>query len=173
MNTLIKHSGGHHTFKIGVKELGWRKRTTLNPNEQLTSPADYHRIAIAEKLDSANFAKFAADIVNQRLARLGTPNGESLKVDDLLRGPSDEEEAEALGVRERVEFEVSKPGFSPGHGRALLNFPPLETYFVLFWAKVQNISPEQVLAERAGAPEAWQTRFANHRHAILFSIREG
>lgn len=173
MNTLIKHSGGHHTFKVGVRELGWRKRTTLNPNEQLTSPADYHLIPIAEKLDTATFTKFAADIINQRLARLDTSNGASLEVEHLLLGPSDEEEAEDLGVREKVALEVSKPGFSPGHGRMLLELPPLEAYFVLFWAKAQGVTPEQVLAERAAVPDAWQTRFANYRHAILFSIREG
>jgi len=33
VNTLIKHSGQLYSFKIGVRELGWRCRTTLNRNE--------------------------------------------------------------------------------------------------------------------------------------------
>jgi len=44
LNTLIKHSGSNYSFKIGVRELGWRMRATLNPNEHLNSPADYVRI---------------------------------------------------------------------------------------------------------------------------------
>jgi len=50
LNTLIKHSAHWYTFKIGVRELGWRIRSTLNPNEQLVSPADYVRINITERL---------------------------------------------------------------------------------------------------------------------------
>lgn len=46
LNTIIKHSQGAYTFKVGVRELGWRERSTLNGNEQLTSPADYARISI-------------------------------------------------------------------------------------------------------------------------------
>ena len=41
MNTLIKHSGELFSFKVGVREFGWRIHTTLNETEQLISPADY------------------------------------------------------------------------------------------------------------------------------------
>ncbi|EAQ5978277.1 hypothetical protein XR12_23810, partial [Salmonella enterica] len=42
MNTLIKHAGDHqYTFKVGVREMGHRERSTINPDEQLIDPADY------------------------------------------------------------------------------------------------------------------------------------
>ncbi|WP_156416587.1 MULTISPECIES: hypothetical protein [unclassified Sphingopyxis] len=34
LNTLIKHCGPHYTFKIGVRDLGWRKRSTLCPSSE-------------------------------------------------------------------------------------------------------------------------------------------
>src|SRR5207247_543159 len=35
VNSLIKHSGTLYSFKVGVRELGLRRRTTVNVNEQL------------------------------------------------------------------------------------------------------------------------------------------
>ncbi len=57
-NTLLKHASDAYTFKIGVRELGWRCRTTLNPTEQLQSPADYRLFNISEELLSDDFANF-------------------------------------------------------------------------------------------------------------------
>ena len=50
MNTLIKHCGEFYSFKVGVRELGFRERSTLNPTEQLVHPADYKLINIASRL---------------------------------------------------------------------------------------------------------------------------
>ena len=44
VNTLLKHASSAYSFKIGVRELGFRQRTTLNSHEQLRSPADYVRM---------------------------------------------------------------------------------------------------------------------------------
>ena len=54
MNTLIKHSGELYSFKICVRELGWRVRTTISGNESLSSPADYTRINISEVIQDHN-----------------------------------------------------------------------------------------------------------------------
>ena len=70
INTLIKHSGELYTFKIGVKELGFKTRTTLNPTQQLISPSDYVRIDISEKLRDEQFRNFALSVCNGRIARL-------------------------------------------------------------------------------------------------------
>lgn len=75
-NTLIKHCGISYTFKVGIRELGWRRRSTLNENEQLISPADYERIDIAQRLDGENFVRFATDVCNLRAkAAPGFPAG--------------------------------------------------------------------------------------------------
>ena len=67
LNTIIKHATSDYTFKVGVRELGWRQRATLNANEQLTSPADYARITIADVLDASRFKAFAERVVAARL----------------------------------------------------------------------------------------------------------
>ncbi len=59
VNTLIKHASDLYSFKVGVRELGWRCHSTLNPNEQLVHPADYARISIADKLQGEVFKQFA------------------------------------------------------------------------------------------------------------------
>jgi len=66
LNTIIKHCGADYTFKVGVRELGWRRRSTLNENEQLISPADYQRIDIEKVLDKEIFPEFARQICNAR-----------------------------------------------------------------------------------------------------------
>ena len=69
VNTYIKHAGPSYTFKIGVRELGWRMRATLNPDEQLTHPADYARIDISGDLHTSRFREFACRVCDERLTR--------------------------------------------------------------------------------------------------------
>jgi hypothetical protein len=99
LNTLVKQSGEHYCFKIGVRELGLRTRETLSPNEHLVSPADFSLIDVDSELDGDRFQEFAADVCNQRLARLSPgDDGVIRDVENLLPGLSPDEEAEALGV---------------------------------------------------------------------------
>ena len=102
VNTLIKHSGAVYTFKIGVKELGWRRRTTLNENEQLISPADYVRINVADHLSPVEFGNFAREVCDERIGRLELPES-ALDVRSLLPSLTDDEEAERLGIAQAVE----------------------------------------------------------------------
>jgi len=102
VNTLIKHSGALYTFKIGVKELGWRRRTTLNENEQLINPADYVRIDVSEHLSPGEFAGFAQEVCNGRISQLDLP-GSPTDIRSLLPSLSDDEEAERLGIRQAVD----------------------------------------------------------------------
>src|SRR6266516_1393928 len=80
INTLIKHLGQLYSFKVGVRELGWRCRTTLTPNEQLISPADYVRIRIADKLEGDRFLTFAQKVCNERIGRLRLPHVKPLDI---------------------------------------------------------------------------------------------
>lgn len=172
MNTLIKHCGANHSFKIGVRELGWRKRATLNPNEQLNSPADYIRISISEKLDGDKFASFALQICNQRLAQLTLDNGlkPSFTIEALLPGLSEEEEASRLGLPDVLAQKLQQ------QGKTISDFdqmPPLELYLAVLWADWKQLSLEEVLEARLKNPLQWRARVSNYKHALLFTIKHG
>lgn len=102
VNTLIKHSGTSYVFKIGVKELGWRVKSTINGTEQLIAPADYELIHIEKRLEP-NFSTFARDVCEARLRQwASSTNSPHLSLDDLLPELPYEQEAELLGVKDRV-----------------------------------------------------------------------
>jgi hypothetical protein len=173
MNTFIKHCGANHSFKIGVRELGWRKRSTLNPNEQLNSPADYIRINISEKLDGDKFSDFASQICNQRLSQLRLDNNiVPLTIQNLLPGLSEEEEAECLGLPELLSQKLRSQGkdISDFEKEGLSS---LELYLAVLWAEWNDLALEQVLKERVENLKQWRTRLANYRHALLFTIKKG
>ena len=101
VNTLIKHCGPYYTFKIGIKELGWRHKSTLNENEQLISPADYERIDIGERLEGDNFARFARDVCKLRVR--ATPIfPDDVDIEQLFPGLSFDAEAELLEIADQL-----------------------------------------------------------------------
>ena len=70
VNTLIKHCGQFYSFKVGVREFGFRERGTLNDLEDLKHPADYKLIDVVEELlDGNRFSSFASQVCNVRLAK--------------------------------------------------------------------------------------------------------
>lgn len=165
VNTLIKHSGQHYTFKISVKELGWRCRTTLNENEQLISPADYVRINILEKLSGTVFNKFALSVCNMRVAQLKV--NDNAVIEDIslfLPHLSIENEAEKLGIRDITDYPSDK-----SHEVQ----PPLFLYFLKFWADTKNIPFEDVISDYNANKTEWETRFDNYKYALLFTIKRG
>ena len=101
MNTIIKHSGELYSFKVCVRELGWRVRNTLGENEYLVSPADYTRIDITEVMQGIHFEEFSQRVCQDRLDALvhGTSNV-VVHIRDLLPSISAEEEAKLLGVED-------------------------------------------------------------------------
>lgn len=171
LNTLIKHCGSYYTFKVGVRDLGWRKRSTLNENEQLVSPADYERIDIEQRLEGEQFVTFATEVCNLRAqASKGFPSG--LDFPRILPALSAEEEAELLGVRDHAErilkaISVECPAWLD-EARAM---PPLDLAVVEFWARSQQIPIVDVFAERAREPKSWEDRLGNYRFAVLFTLR--
>lgn len=168
-NTLIKHSGTHYTFKIGVRELGWRRRSTLNPSEQLVSPADYELIDIGRKLDGTNFDKFALEVCQLRAASIGE---NSLPVDELLPSMSLEQEALLLGINERVETILESLTNTDVYA-TLNSMSPLEAYFVDWWSQSTKTSINAILAERKSKAKQWKERFNNYKAAVLFTIKRG
>jgi hypothetical protein len=174
VNTLVKHSGQNYTFKIGVRELGWRVRSTLNLNEQLISPADYVRINIVEKLQGDNFKRFATSVCNARLARLDVPGQDVIRsIEEALPGMTEDEEAEALGVQEHVaEIKSAIAGSVPKEAALIVHqSTPLQVWFLKFWADSQQATLKDVLLDYAASPQSWTERFNNYKHASLYSIR--
>jgi len=174
VNTLLKHAGQSYTFKIGVRELGWRRRTTLNQNEQLTSPADYVRVDITSRLTEQDFSQFAAAVCNARLKRI-VPQVEAAihDVSVLLPALGEEAEAERLGIAEWWAATRASKKLGTAEVATLDQLPPLEAYFVVYWADSQRKSVAEVLMERAGDLTGWATRYANYRYASLFSLKSG
>ena len=176
INTLIKHCGQLYTFKIGVKELGWRRRTTLNENEQLISPADYVRVPVMEKLESA-FEEFALKVCNDRISRVSVgeeSNGKTLDIKTLLPNLGDEQEAELLdhtgGIQHDCIVQIQAAGI---HSPEIQEMAALEKFFLCFWANDHSKPLQEVLTDRLANPSEWKMRYGNYKHALLFALRRG
>ena len=169
VNTIIKHSGDNCYFKIGVRELGWRVRSTLNSNETLISPADYEAIRIEERLRE-NFADFAAHVCGARLENLSKNGGVRINSADLLQTLSSEDEAEMLGVSEKVGDFRTRLTRDETLGFDQSKLHDLELY--VFYALNGESYPATVndlASYYRGKPSA-KTKFDNYVHAMLFSI---
>lgn len=173
LNTLIKHAGTTYTFKVGVKDLGFRRRTTLNSDEQLISPADYERIDITARLQGKEFSEFARDVCNDRLGRVTHRDLATKGVIDLLPGPTEREEASLLGIEGHVRdirMELRRTA-SDEQLQGFDTLTPLEAYLVGFWSRSQKRGTVDVLQEALSDRKAWRDRLANYQHAMLFTLR--
>jgi hypothetical protein len=176
LNTIIKHAPSSYTFKIGVRELGWRERSTLNANEQLTSPADYARISISERLTDSRFKSFAEQVLSVRYQNTVEPPSVTADFPALFPKLSELEEAERLidkaqaaRVRKAVE-----DASSPEQREAAKALPIGVQYFLDYWASAHPDTTlgAEIAAWLAGSA-ASKDRFDNHFHASLFAIRRG
>ncbi|KGD75090.1 hypothetical protein HA49_07425 [Tatumella morbirosei] len=177
LNTIIKHSNNYYTFKIGVRELGWRQRGTLNANESLISPADYARISISERLQKNNFEFFAKKVITDRLKK------EFIEVDEkfidptlLLTSISEREEAEILvgpddynKTLDNLSTIVSKKDLSKISTieRGMLGFlkylsPDDDTYALKEYA-----------FKYLRDPSLLRNEINNHFYAYLFTLKRG
>jgi hypothetical protein len=171
VNTIIKHANSSYTFKIGVRELGWRQRATLNPNEQLTSPADYARLNISEQLSDSRFNAFAEKVVQSRLGHYVE------KPKSLLPELSEMNEAELLLEKDYVSNTLKKltPHLSEAERIGATKLRPGELYFLEYWS--QNPKNNQLFHEclisRLLDDTEWKKRLNNHFYASLFAIKQG
>ena len=175
VNTLIKHCGELYSFKVGVKELGIRRRTTLNPNEQLISPADYERINIAEKFEGDSFKRFALAVCNERISKLQV-EGEIIRdVQRILPNLSEDLEAEKLGIGPIVAKYKGelRSALSPHDTAVLDSLPDLFVYLLGFWAEGKGLSLVEVFEDFIRNRVEWLTRYDNYKHALLYTIRRG
>jgi hypothetical protein len=176
VNTLLKHAGGNYTFKIGVRELGWRQRNALGDLERLVSPADYVHINIADKLEGEAFRTFARNVCNQRLAALSQEHGDVISdVRIAFPGLAPEEEAELLGVGDRITAtrEALTQQLDASLADTIRAIPPLQLYVLQTWAESHHETILDAYLKAAANPTEWQTRYENYKYAFLFSLKRG
>ena len=173
MNTLIKHSGELYSFKICVRELGWRVRNTIAENEYLISPADYIRIDITEVMQGADFEDFSHKVCQDRLADLVAGNTNSLTdIRDLLPSISEEEEAILLGITEHNQ-ETIQALQEIATTEVIAGLSPMELYLLKFWGNAHNQSIEEVYEDFQKNTKIWRTRLNNYSYALLFTLHRG
>ena len=173
MNTLIKHSGELYSFKICVRELGWRVRNTLAENEYLNSPADYIRIDITEVMEGPRFEQFSHRVCQDRLAALVEGNHQVVaEIQDLLPSISEEEEATLLGIEDHNQQTVRKLK-EIGALEVVERLTPMEICLLEYWCESQDKPLSEVYEDFRQNPRAWRTRLNNYKHALLFTIRRG
>lgn len=178
VNTIIKHCGDYYSFKIGVKELGWRRRTTLNESEQLISPADYVRINITDKLEGARFEEFARLVCNERLRRLDVNS--TMRFSDIrsmLPGLTEDEEANKLdsdgsGIARDAKREIELIASSSEKSLAE-ELTLLDALLVSEWARKEGDSLAVAWKHYVENPDTWKSRRDNHGHSLLYMLRRG
>ena len=175
-NTFIKQSSDLYVFKIGVKEMGFRRHATINPHEHLSSPADYDVINIAEQL-APRFERFAEDLVASRLRSLSATHVQSIpSVRLLFESPTLDEEAVRLGVsplNEEYRRVICAEGLSGGDASLFDALTPLQKFFVRTWSKSTRTHPTGIIRGLTKRQPSWIRRYGNYSFALLFSIRAG
>ena len=172
-NTLIKHSGELYSFKICVRELGWRVRNTLAESEYLVSPADYISIDIAQAMQGSGFDQFCHEVCQGRLdALVGENHQPEVRIRELLPSLSEEQEAKLLGI-EHLSREIRRKLLQTAPAKIVEGLSPMEIYLLDYWAKGHNQSLKEVFEDFQQNTRTWHTRLNNYRHALLFTIRRG
>ena len=173
MNTLIKHSGELYSFKICVRELGWRVHNTTAGNEYLISPADYTRIDITQEMQGARFEEFSHRVCQDRLAALVDGNAQAIsEIKGLLPSISEEEEARLLGIDNHNE-EILRQLQEIGPSELVERLTPMEICLLAYWAESHTLSLKEVFEDYQQNTRNWRNRLDNYRHALLFTIRRG
>ena len=148
-------------FKIGVKEAGWRKKCTLDEEENLYDPADYALIDINKKLGEGNkFYEFAKSVCEKRFAMLN--GGAPFDVVEALEDLTIEEMAIRLGVKDN--------DLMKGYGelprsliRKLGDIPALYKFAIAFWAKAHKTPLKDEVQNAVDDRQSWDTRYDNYR----------
>jgi hypothetical protein len=174
VNTLIKQSAGrNYCFKIGVRELGWRVKHTLN-DQELASPNDFRSISINDSLSGATFKRFAESVCNRRLAKLKVALADNLTVKTLLPGISNLEESKLLGVEALTKKILSESAslLPTEKLEALKKLHPMQVWFAHSWETQAGKTSLEALQDLLSKPSKWNERFKeNYIYATLFAIK--
>jgi hypothetical protein len=174
-NTLIKHSSNAYSFKVGVNELGFRRRSTINPHEILDSPADFNVLSIASEL-APKFNAFAEELVASRLAHVAQMHDVPItSVRRMFPTLSPDDEAVRLGVVEKNRSFLQDQS-SDLRGPARDHFEelsPLQQFFVASWTKATSVSPTEVVEGLYRRDASWVRRYGNYSVSLLYAIKAG
>lgn len=175
MNTLIKHVPESYTIKIGVREMGWRVKTTHNKMESLNDPADYKLTNIEEFFTDTQtadrFEEFASNVCNLRLKKLIHDENEDYDIKKALINMTIEEEAEKLNVR---KTELYKSFIEIEKAQKLhLNIHPLYKFMIAYWAEAHKTKLADEIKHYINNQSAWNKRYNNYKYSMLFKINKG
>jgi hypothetical protein len=174
VNTLLKHTPESYTIKIGVREMGWRVRYTLNEQELLNDPADYVMFNIVDEFTGDNsdkFVSFASEVCQLRVKELLEGETDDFKIEDALTNLTNEDEAIKLGV-ETHKYYKAVCEYEQING-VDLNVTPLYKFFLAYWADTHNEKLESAIEDYQAHHGAWDSRYDNYRYSLLFKIRTG
>jgi len=174
VNTLLKHTPESYNIKIGVREMGWRVRYTLNEQELVNDPADYVKFNIVDEFTSDNsekFVSFASEVCQLRIKELLEGESEDYKIEDALINLTNEDEAVKLGVESHKYYKAVCE--YEQKNRINLNVTPLYKFYLAYWADTHNDLLESTIKDFLAHEAAWNTRYDNYRYSLLFKIRSG
>lgn len=175
INTMLKHVPESYTFKIGVRELGWRVKYTLNRQELLNDPADYALTDITEQFTSRegeqHFNDFARDVCQRRISELLPEAYDGFKIGDAIPGLTIEEESEKLKVT-TTDYYIRLTEYEKEMGE-VLDIPPLYKYFIAYWADIHNESLNEAIKNYKLFPLQWDIRYENYKYSLLFKLKRG
>jgi hypothetical protein len=174
LNSLLKHNTELYTFKIGVRELGWRVKNTLNKEESLLDPADYVLINIEQKFTEGDyFNEFAKEVCQQRIKELfHCDKNEIYLLEKALTDMSMEEEAEKLGIRKSVFIDKISM-LSIADRQVTEDLPLLYQFFIAYWAEAHGKILEDMIVDYKKDKVKWDTRYGNYKYSMLFKIKKG
>lgn len=177
INTLLKHVPDTYTFKIGVRELGWRVKYTLNKEELLNDPADYSLINISKEFSSDDkkdkFAKFAKQVCDLRIGELieGDEAANNFSIEEALQGMSIEKESELLKVTSS-DYYLSFVEYEKECGKEY-DLHPLYKFFLAYWADIHGDPIKDTVKDYEMYSRKWDVRYDNYKYGLLFKIRRG
>lgn len=176
INTLLKHVPESYTFKIGVREMGWRVKYTQNREELLNEPADYSLINISKEFSSDDkknqFAKFAKDVCDRRIS--GLFEGEETKdfsIEYALPGLPIEKESELLKIS-TSDYYQEFVNYEKKNSKSL-DLHPLFKFFLAYWADIHRQRIEIIVEDYEQNTQKWNVRYDNYKYGLLFKIRRG
>lgn len=175
LNTLVKHGRQQLVFKLGVKEGGWRTRSTLAQDETLVHPADYDLIDLGDRLSDGAYAQFALEVCNARLSRALQAGGTSvpeIAIDRLFESLTPDEEARLLGVKRRVRGTREELGDHPDLLELASGRTDLELYYAMRRSSgdLASLGAElRSFNEDSNYVENYKT---NYRQSLLYTISE-
>lgn len=175
INSLIKHNTDNYTFKIGVRELGWKIRSTLNEQESLNDPADFVLIDIEEKFNNNDeyFGQFAKNVCQQRIEQLfPTENLNIFSIEKAFVSITMEDEAVKLGIEHSFLFEKYKTSIKDNQSY-ISKLPLLYQCFFAFWAEKNKKSYTEMITDYIKNKSKWDERYDNYKYSLLFKIRKG